>query len=80
MTDDGDTSRGRPATLTEEAVLSGFEEVDRPVATAGVLTEVLDAPKRTVLRRLNELCENGRVERWEVGARAVVWWPVEACE
>jgi DNA-binding IclR family transcriptional regulator len=63
--------------LAGKAVLDGFSEIDKPVATAGLLAEVVNAPKRTVQRRLRELEEDDLVERWKVGSRAVVWWPAE---
>jgi Fic family protein len=69
------SSGGRPRELTGKAVLEGFTEINKPVATAGLLAGVVNAPKRTVLRRLQELEEDGQVERWKVGSRAVVWWP-----
>lgn len=69
---------GRPRDVTCEEVFVAFEEVDKPVATAPVLADVLDVGKRPVLRRLRELEERGTVERWKVGGRAVVWWPTEA--
>lgn len=71
----GEDGRGRPRTVAGEDVLAAFGEVKRPVATASVLAEQVDASKQTVWRRLRELYEEGEVERWEVGARAVVWWP-----
>lgn len=67
---------GRPRDVTCEEVLAGFDEVERPVATAPFLSDVVDESKQTVLRRLRELEERGDVERWKVGGRAVVWWPV----
>ncbi|MFC7324144.1 winged helix-turn-helix transcriptional regulator [Halorubrum rutilum] len=72
-----ESSGGRPRTLTGKTVLDGFNQIDKPVATAGLLADVVNAPKRTVLRRLRELEEKGQVERWKVGSRAVVWWPTE---
>ena len=69
------SSGGRPRELTGRAVLEGFTEINKPVATAGLLAGVVNASKRTVLRRLQELEEDGQVERWKVGSRAVVWWP-----
>lgn len=70
-------SGGRPRELTCEEVLDGFGQVGKPVATAGLLADVVDAPKRTVLRRLQELEDEGQVERWKVGSRAVIWWPAD---
>ena len=68
---------GRPRELTGHEVLSAFDEVEKPVATAKLLADTTDAPRRTVLRRLRELEDGGRVERWKVGGRAVVWWPAD---
>ena len=68
---------GRPRELTDHEVLSAFDEVEKPVATAELLADTTDAPRRTVLRRLRELEDGGRVERWKVGGRAVVWWPAD---
>jgi len=68
---------GRPRKLTDNEVLSAFDAVEKPVATAELLADTTDAPRRTVLRRLRELAEAGRVERWKVGGRAVVWWPAD---
>jgi uncharacterized membrane protein len=68
---------GRPHRLTDDEVLSAFDEVEKPVATAELVADTTDAPRRTVLRRLRELEDGGRVERWKVGGRAVVWWPAD---
>jgi predicted ArsR family transcriptional regulator len=74
MANDG---TGRPREVTCEEVLAGFDEVERPVATAPLLSDVLGESKQTVLRRLRELEKREDVERWKVGGRAVVWWPVD---
>ena len=68
---------GRPREVTCDDVLTAFEDVDKPVATGKLLAEMLDVSKQSVLRRLQELEEEGRVERWKVGSRAVVWWPTD---
>ena len=68
---------GRPHRLTDDEVLSAFDEVEKPVATAELVADTTDAPRRTVLRRLRELEDGGRVERWKVGGRTVVWWPAD---
>jgi hypothetical protein len=31
--------------------------------------------KQAILRRLQVLEEDERVERWKAGGRTVVWWP-----
>jgi DNA-binding MarR family transcriptional regulator len=68
---------GRPRKLTRDEVLEAFDEVDKPVATGKLLSEQVDESKTSVLRRLDELEEDGMVEKWSVGANAVVWWRVE---
>ena len=68
---------GRPREVTCDDVLTAFDDVDKPVATGKLLAEMLDVSKQSVLRRLQELEEEGRVERWKVGSRAVVWWPTD---
>ena len=68
---------GRPRDVTCDDVLAAFEDVDKPVATATLFAEILGVSKQSVLRRLQELEEDGRVERWKVGGRAVVWWPTD---
>ena len=66
---------GRPKDVTCEEVIEAVAEIDKPVANCPLLADVLDVSKQVVLRRLQELEEEGRVERWKVGGRAVVWWP-----
>ena len=66
-----------PPRVDHDEVLSAFDEVEKPVATAELVADTTDAPRRTVLRRLRELEDSDRVERWKVGGRAVVWWPAD---
>jgi len=66
---------GRPRDVTCEQVVAAFEQVDKPVATAPLLADVMGESKQAILRRLQELEEDGRVERWKAGGRTVVWWP-----
>lgn len=69
--------RGRPRQLTCDEVLESFDEIDKPVATGKFISESFGYPKPSVLRRLDELEEDGKIERWSVGANAVVWWTVD---
>ena len=73
----GNDDMGRPRDVTCEEVLKAFDEVKKPVANAPLLADELGAGKQSVLRRLQELEDEERVERWQVGARAVVWWPMD---
>lgn len=68
---------GRPRDVTCQDVLTAFDDVDKPVATATLIAGMLGVSKQSVLRRFQELEEQGRVERWKVGSRAVVWWPTD---
>ena len=74
MSNDG---MGRPRDVTCEEVLKAFDEVEKPVANAPLLADELGVGKQSVLRRLQELEDDAQVERWQVGARAVVWWPMD---
>jgi DNA-binding IclR family transcriptional regulator len=68
---------GRPRKLTRAEVLEAFDKVDKPVVTGKLLSEQVDESKTSVLRRLDELEDEGVVEKWSVGANAVVWWRAE---
>lgn len=57
-------------------VLEVIEYGDKPVATAKLISELFGYLESSVLCRLGELEEMGEVERWSVGANAVVWWRV----
>ena len=59
---------------TPEDVLDVFAKVETPVLTANEVGEELGMSRRTALRWLKELEDEGQVGRKEVGARAVVWW------
>jgi predicted ArsR family transcriptional regulator len=74
MSNDG---MGRPRDVTCEEVLKAFDEVGKPVANAPLLADELGVGKQSVLRRLQELEDDAQVERWQVGGRAVVWWPMD---
>ncbi|MFC6940287.1 MarR family transcriptional regulator [Salinirubellus sp. GCM10025818] len=64
--------------ISDSDVLDALHEQPDPVATAGELAEVLDVSSETVRRHLTELHERGLVDRKTVGARAVVWWALDA--
>lgn len=57
-----------------DEVLSVMEEVDEPFMTLKEITAEVDVTKKTVQRRMEELVEDGEVNRKKVGSRAVVWW------
>lgn len=61
-------------TVTPARVLEVMNAADDPVVTAGEVGEALDCTGQAARKKLNQLHEDGKVERKEVGARAVVWW------
>ncbi|WP_436344059.1 winged helix-turn-helix transcriptional regulator [Natronorubrum sp. FCH18a] len=75
MTDEAD--RGRPPAVSDEELLDIFYESELPVLTVGMIEDEVSIGRKAVHQRLQQLHDAGRVERLEVGARAVVWWPSE---
>lgn len=61
-------------TVTPARVLEAVRSADAPVATAGEVGEALGCTGQAARKKLNQLHEEGEIERMEVGARAVVWW------
>lgn len=77
MEPDRDEAGKFAPSVTDSDVLRALRAQRDPVATAGELADVLGVSSETVRRHLTELHEDGRVGRKTVGARAVVWWPVD---
>lgn len=67
---------GRPPETNPEDALEVFDERDDPAEplTASEVDDRLDCSKRTTLRQLEQLVEDGELKSKEVGARAKVWW------
>lgn len=63
--------------ISNDEFLEVFEESEKPVLTAKLISEELPITKNSVNVRLNKLHEDGCVERMKVGANAVVWWTTE---
>ena len=66
--DDGTYSE----TVTPEDVLALFTDVEPRTATE--VADELGIARRTSLNKLNELADQGRIQKKKVGGRAVVWW------
>jgi hypothetical protein len=67
-------------TVTPEHVLAFLRRVGGPV-TAREVGDEFGVTNRAALNKLDQLHDQDRVERKEVGARAVVWWvepPIES--
>ena len=78
MTEDRSRSSGGTyePEVSDEDLLDTFRESEKPVLTAKQVADEVSIGRKAVLERLRGLEERGVVERMEVGARAVVWWPV----
>lgn len=64
-------------TITPERVLGVMRTLDAPVATARDVADELGCTPEAVTKKLKQLQDQGRVDRRQVGARAVVWWLTE---
>lgn len=63
--------------VTDADLLAVFEASEKPALTAGQVAKEVPIGRTAVTNRLNALHEEGRIERMDVGAKAVVWWPSE---
>lgn len=64
-------------TESQKQVLELFQDIDEPVLTASEIADEFGITQQAAYSRLKRLHEDGLIDRKEVGARAVAWWPVE---
>jgi len=62
-------------TVTLDAVLGVFEDVEGPVVTSGDVAEALDCSRETARRKFRTLEEHGRIASRKTAGR-MVWWLV----
>jgi predicted transcriptional regulator len=55
-------------------VIETLREHEDPFVTAIEIADRMDKSKGTIHDRLDELLDEGKVNRKKVGGRAVVWW------
>ncbi|WP_415383557.1 winged helix-turn-helix transcriptional regulator [Halosimplex sp. TS25] len=67
-------SGGRPQSVTDEDILRYFRESGEHVLTTSEVADGVDVSRRTALRRLARLADEGAVRRKDVGDRSAVWW------
>jgi predicted ArsR family transcriptional regulator len=79
MTEDRSRSSGGTyePEVSDADILTVFLESENQVLTAKQVAGEVSIGRKAVLERLQRLEERGVLERMEVGARAVVWWPVD---
>ena len=64
--------------VTKQDILKVFDEADEPVLSATEIADVFDVARQTISRRLDDMEEEGLVEKKQIGARAVAWWATVA--
>ena len=64
----------RTATVSDEEILGAFDQTPSPVTTAPDLAGVLPLGESAIRKRLKRLRAAGRVESYDVGSRATIWY------
>lgn len=64
------------AEVSDKELLDVFRETETPVLSASMAADRLPIGRQAVYERLQDLEEEGYMDRLKVGGRAVVWWPV----
>jgi len=59
---------------TDEEILAYISRNERPVQTARSIGEQFGFDRSQAYRRLQQLADEGVLEKTKVGGRAVVWW------
>jgi DNA-binding Lrp family transcriptional regulator len=62
------------AGTTDEDILAHFSQAERPFQTAQSVADQFDVDRSQAYRRLQQLVDEGVLEKAKVGGRAVVWW------
>ncbi|WP_254863693.1 helix-turn-helix domain-containing protein [Halovivax gelatinilyticus] len=61
-------------TVSDESLLAYFSRADRPFQTARSIADHYHLDRSQAYRRLQQLADDGALEKAKVGGRAVVWW------
>lgn len=69
-----ESRRGPKPQVSDEELLSIFEESCDPVLTASEVAEHVSIERRSVYDRLRKLEEDRVLESKKVGGRTTVWW------
>lgn len=64
--------------LDDSEILEAMEP-GTPAGT-GEIADALDAPRRTITRRLNQLADEGRISRKKLNQRTIIWTKPEEPE
>ena len=65
---------GRKPTISDNEILTVFEEADDPVLTTKEVSASIDLGHRGTFDRLKQLAEDGDLRMKKVGETGAVWW------
>lgn len=61
-------------TVTDEEILAFIAREQQPIQTARAVADQFGIDRSQAYRRLQQLADEGALEKAKVGGRAVVWW------
>lgn len=65
----------RPRTFKNTEVIEVMESHQDAFVTASEIAEEIGVTSTAITTRLNELEEEGRVDKKEMGGNTIAWWP-----
>ena len=68
------TNAGRRPRVSDEEIVAVFRESQDPVLIASEVSAELSIGRRGVYKRLEQLAEEGKLERKKIGGRGTIWW------
>lgn len=66
--------RGRKPSVSDDEIISVFQQATDPVLTTREVAEQIDLGERATYNRLQRLVEEDKLHRKDIGELAVVWW------
>lgn len=61
--------------MTDERIIQLIRDSEYPVLTAKQISDAFDVTRQAVHHRMQDLVDDGRLNRMEVGSSAVVYYP-----
>jgi len=71
---------GREPEVSDAEIIAVFEDAEDPVLSTKEVADAVGLGRRGTLDRLNQLAEEGSLERKKIGNSRVVWWSPSALE
>lgn len=65
---------GRKPTVSDEEILKVFQNASDPVLTASEVADKFSIGRRGILKRLDNLEDEGILISKKIGGRRTVWW------